>query len=57
MIEVALTNVPTSISFRAARTASCAESAVPVGERSILPGFIATADLNETPSGETAYLL
>jgi hypothetical protein len=50
MIETALIFWPISNSPRASRTAILAESAVPVGERSTLPGLIETADLKVTQS-------
>ena len=50
MIETALIFWPIFNSPRASRTAILAESAVPVGERSTLPGLIETADLKVTQS-------
>ena len=48
--DTAVSWSPSAISPRACSTAMRAESAVPVGERSTLPGRIATAALARRPS-------
>ena len=49
--DTAVSRSPSAIWPRACSTAMRADSAVPVGERSTLPGRIATAALARRPSG------